>query len=55
MIDPRTWLTMNARFKDVVNAAPVYHPVELFGMGILPGALIEGLKERKSKAVTVKI
>jgi hypothetical protein len=53
IIDPRTWLKTNARFKDAVNAAPVYHPVELFGAGILPGEIIETLKERQSKSIGV--
>jgi hypothetical protein len=54
MIDPRTFAPLNAGFEAIVNAAPVYHPVELFGAGILPDALIESLKERRRKAVTAK-
>lgn len=51
LLDPRTWEARNARFKDAVNAAPVYHPVELFGMDVLPGNIVETLKERQGKAV----
>ncbi|GHU23455.1 hypothetical protein FACS1894172_08300 [Spirochaetia bacterium] len=54
LLDPLTLKPLNKLFDEAVNAAMVYHPAEVFGMGIMPHAIIEGLKERQSKAVKVR-
>jgi hypothetical protein len=54
LLDPRTLNPLNMLFEDAVKAAPVYHPVHLFGMGILPPAIVEGLKERQAKTIKMR-
>lgn len=54
LLDPCTFNPLNRLFEDAVNAASVYHPIELFGAGIMPDAVVESLKERQSKAVKIR-
>ncbi|MDR0707039.1 MAG: hypothetical protein LBF60_04065 [Treponema sp.] len=55
LIDPLTWEPLNRPFADAVHAADKYHPVELFGMSVMPDTVVETLKSRKDRVVKVKV
>ncbi|MDR3343957.1 MAG: hypothetical protein LBT14_14475 [Treponema sp.] len=55
LIDPLTWEPLGRPFAAAVGAAAKYHPVELFGLSVMPDAVVETLKSRKDRVVRVKI
>jgi hypothetical protein len=55
LLDPQTWNPLNRPFAEVVEQADTYHPVELFGLSVMPGEILETLKNRQRKVLTVKV
>ncbi|GHU09229.1 hypothetical protein FACS1894151_06570 [Spirochaetia bacterium] len=54
LIDPVSFVPLNLPFEEAVNSAQIYHPVQLFGLEIMPRIVLESLKERRQKALTTK-
>jgi hypothetical protein len=51
LLDPETLRKLSGDFRDLVEAALMYHPIELFYEGLEPRSIIENLKKRQGKLI----